>query len=207
MAKVQLEVLGLSANPASNGAYALILKEVDGSRRLPIIIGAPEAGAIYNELEGVKAQRPMTHDLIRDLLTALDASIIEVCINEMRDETFYASIVLDSTSQEVDCRPSDAIAIALRCNAPIFINEALLDEVSFLPEGMNEDEAREGEEEEDDELKEIRLKAEKVEESEMLTRPKSKLELMMQYLDKAVKEEDYERAAQLRDEISKLKSN
>ena len=207
MAKVQLEVLGLSANPSSNGAYALILKEVDGSRRLPIIIGAPEAGAIYNELEGIKAQRPMTHDLIRDILTALDVSIVEVCINEMRDETFYASIVLDSASQEVDCRPSDAIAIALRCNAPIFINEALLDEVSFLPEGLGEDETRENEEEEEDELKKIRLKAELVEEPDIPTRPKSKLELMMQYLDKAVKEEDYERAAQLRDEISKLKSN
>jgi len=207
MAKVQLEVLGLSANQASNGTYALILKEVDGSRRLPILIGTPEAGAIYNELEGIKAQRPMTHDLIRDILTALDASIIEVCINEMRDETFYASIILDSTSQEVDCRPSDAIAIALRCNAPIFITESLLDEVSILPEGLGDDETHEGEEDDDDELKEIRIKAEKVDDADASTRPKSRLELMMQYLDKAIKEEDYERAAQIRDEISKLKSN
>ncbi|MBK9246710.1 MAG: bifunctional nuclease family protein [Ignavibacteria bacterium] len=207
MAKVQLEVLGLTANPTSNGAYALVLKEVDGPRRISILIGSAEAVAIYNELEGIKAARPITHDLIRDILSTLDVSIVEIYINEMRDETYFASMIFDTTSQEVDCRPSDAIAIALRCNSPIFINETLLDEVSFLPEGMGDDDPSEHDEDDDDELKEIRQKADIYDEKELPSKPKGKLEIMIQYLDKAVKEEDYERAAQLRDEISKLKSN
>ena len=201
MNRVQLEVAGLTQNPASNGAYALILKEVDGNRRLPITIGAPEASSIYNELEGVKSQRPITHDLIKSILDAVGATVVEVFIHDMRNETFLATIIIDTASVEIDSRPSDAIAIALRSNTPIFIVESLLEEVSFLPDGMDEDD----EETEDDDLKEIRDKA--VKEDEQSNRPRSKVELMEQYLSKAVRDEDYERAAQLRDEIEKLKGN
>ncbi len=200
MSRVQLEVAGLTQNPASNGAYALILKEVDGNRRLPITIGAAEAGAIYNELEGIKSQRPMTHDLIKSMLDAVGAAVVEVFIHDMRDNTFLATIIIDTASNEIDSRPSDAIAIALRCNAPIFIVESLLDEVSFLPDGIED----EDDEIDDDDLKEIRDKAKKDEEE--TSRPRSKMELMEQYLSKAVRDEDYERAAQLRDEIEKLKN-
>lgn len=200
MSRVQLEVAGLTQNPASNGAYTIILKEIDGNRRLPITIGAAEAAAIYNELEGIKSQRPMTHDLIKSMLDAVGAAVVEVFIHDMRDNTFLATVIIDTASNEIDSRPSDAIAIALRCNAPIFIVESLLDEVSFLPDGIED----EDEEIEDDDLKEIRDKAKKDEEE--ASRPRSKMELMEQYLSKAVRDEDYERAAQLRDEIEKLKN-
>ncbi|MBS1537792.1 MAG: bifunctional nuclease family protein [Bacteroidetes bacterium] len=203
MTRVQLEVAGLTQNPASNGAYALILKEIDGNRRLPITIGAPEAGSIYNELEGIKVQRPLTHDLIKSMLDAIGAAVVEVFIHDLRNETFLATIIIDTASVEIDSRPSDAIAIALRCNAPIFIAESLLEEVSFLPDGMDEEE--DDDDIEDDDLKEIREKASK--EDEQAKRPRSKVELMEQYLSKAVRDEDYERAAQLRDEIEKLKRN
>lgn len=203
MTRVQLEVAGLTQNPASNGAYALILKEIDGNRRLPITIGAPEAGSIYNELEGIKVQRPLTHDLIKSMLDAIGAAVVEVFIHDLRNETFLATIIIDTASVEIDSRPSDAIAIALRCNAPIFIAESLLEEVSFLPDGMDEEE--DDDDIEDDDLKEIREKASK--EDEQAKRPRSKVELMEQYLSKAVLDEDYERAAQLRDEIEKLKRN
>jgi bifunctional DNase/RNase len=203
MTRVQLEVAGLAQNPASNGAYALILKEIDGNRRLPITIGAPEAGSIYNELEGIKVQRPLTHDLIKSMLDAIGAAVVEVFIHDLRNETFLATIIIDTASVEIDSRPSDAIAIALRCNAPIFIAESLLEEVSFLPDGMDEEE--DDDDIEDDDLKEIREKASK--EDEQAKRPRSKVELMEQYLSKAVLDEDYERAAQLRDEIEKLKRN
>lgn len=199
MSRVQLEVAGLTQNSTSNGSYTLILKEVDGNRRMPIGIGAPEAGAIYNELEGIKSQRPMTHDLIKNILESIGASVVEVFIHDMRDDTFLATIIIDTAANEIDSRPSDAIAIALRCNAPIFIAETLLEEVSFLPEGIED----EDEEIDDDDLKAIRDKAKKEEEES--SRPRSKMELMEQYLSKAVRDEDYERAAQLRDEIEKLK--
>ncbi|MBI3258762.1 MAG: bifunctional nuclease family protein [Ignavibacteriae bacterium] len=199
MSRVQLEVAGLTQNATSNGAYTIILKEVDGNRRLPITIGAPEAGAIYNELEGIKSQRPMTHDLIKNMLESIGAAVVEVFIHDMRDDTFLATIIIDTAANEIDSRPSDAIAIALRCNAPIFIAETLLEEVSFLPDGIED----EDDEIDDDDLKDIRDKAKKEEEEH--TRPRSKMELMEQYLSKAVRDEDYERAAQLRDEIEKLK--
>ncbi len=199
MSRVQLEVAGLTQNSTSNGSYTLILKEVDGNRRMPIGIGAPEAGAIYNELEGIKSQRPMTHDLIKNILESIGAAVVEVFIHDMRDDTFLATIIIDTAANEIDSRPSDAIALALRCGAPIFIAETLLEEVSFLPDGIED----EDEEIDDDDLREIRDKAKKEEEES--SRPRSKMELMEQYLSKAVRDEDYERAAQLRDEIEKLK--
>ncbi|MFZ9815505.1 MAG: bifunctional nuclease family protein, partial [Candidatus Kapaibacteriota bacterium] len=129
--KVQVEVLGLSQSPTSNGSYALILKEVDGDRRLPIVIGAPEAGAIAYEIEGVHTSRPMTHDLIKSIIETFDSKVTEIFIHEMKDSTFYASLHFSGSDSVVDARPSDAIAIALRFDAPIYIASSLLDLAGF----------------------------------------------------------------------------
>jgi len=94
MKKVQVEVLGLSQSPTSNGSYALILKEIDGDRRLPIVIGAPEAGAIAYELEGVHTSRPMSHDLMKTLIETFESKVLEICIHELKDSTFFAAITL-----------------------------------------------------------------------------------------------------------------
>jgi bifunctional DNase/RNase len=187
MEKIQLVVLGLSASPASTNAYALILKEVDGERRLPIIIGGFEAQAIALEMEGVIPPRPMTHDLIRNLIDKFGANLSEVHINDLNDGTFYAKLIFDTLGIEVDARPSDAVAIAIRCNAPVFVNENILEETGIIPQEENPEAGKE--------------KGFVEQQSE---KPKSKVEQLQMQLDKAVNEENYERAAQIRDELKRI---
>src|SRR5258706_12344939 len=100
MDKIPVEILGLSPSPGSSGAYALILKETTGPRRLPIIIGSWEAQCIAIEIEGIHPPRPMTHDLIKTIIDQLGSTVTEICINELREGTFYAKIVLDNGTPE-----------------------------------------------------------------------------------------------------------
>lgn len=201
MEKVQLVVLGLSASPASNNAYALILKEVDGDRRLPIIIGAFEAQAIALEMEGVLPPRPMTHDLIKNMITQFGTNLSEVYINDMVDGTFYARLVFDSHGFELDARPSDAIAIAVRCAAPIYVASDILDETGMIPQG--DDTGNIDQFEEDDDMQ-FQKKEQK---SPSSTKPKSRIDIVQIELEKAIKDENYEKAANLRDELKRLTGN
>ncbi len=198
MEKIQLVVLGLSASPASNNAYALILKESEGSRRLPIIIGAFEAQAIALEMEGVVPPRPMTHDLMKSLIDKMGTSLTEVFINELRDGTFYAKLIFESINLEIDSRPSDAIALAVRCGAPIYVNSGILDETGLAPQEGEEDFP--ASEDEEDDLGFMK-KPDKPKEEDQ---PKSKLEMLQMQLEKAIQEENYEKAAELRDELNKM---
>ncbi|MGD1044840.1 MAG: bifunctional nuclease family protein [Bacteroidota bacterium] len=186
--KVQVDILGLSSSQASGGAYALILKETNGTRRLPIIIGAFEAQSIALEMEGIKPPRPLTHDLMKNLIDLLGGELIDVLINELRDGTFFARINLDT--QEIDSRPSDAIAIAVRYGAPIFVAEKVMAEASFVSEGGEEEKA-------------IPANA-KPEQEEPPNPELSQFEQLAKRLDDAIAKEDYEKAAQLRDELKKL---
>jgi uncharacterized protein len=189
--KVQVDILGLSTNPASGGAYALILKEVNGNRRLPIIIGAAEAQSIALEMEGIKPPRPLTHDLIKNIITSFGAEISDIIIDELREGTFYAKLTIDS--QLIDSRPSDAIALAVRYGVQIYVSAAVMDEAAFLPE----------EEEEEEQLPNASGKKEKSKPS--AAAPKmTKLEQLNSQLKEAIEKENYEKAAQLRDEIRKL---
>ena len=204
--KVQVEVLGLSQSPTSNGSYALILKEVDGDRRLPIVIGAPEAGAIAYEIEGVHTSRPMTHDLIKSIIETFDSKVTEIFIHEMKDSTFYASLHFYGSESIVDARPSDAIAIALRFDAPIYIASSLLDLAGFsLDELETSDDDEEIEEEEGDEQEDdvdFFLKDGSQKKSPSIM---TELEQLESELEQAIKDEDYEKAAQLRDRIEGMK--
>ncbi|HRP01850.1 MAG TPA: DUF151 domain-containing protein [Candidatus Kapabacteria bacterium] len=195
MEKIHLTVLGLSAAPTSNNAYTLILKEVDGNRRLPIMIGAFEAQSIALEMEGVLPPRPMTHDLIKTILESLNVSLTEILIYDLVEGTFYAKLIFEDIAVEIDARPSDAIAIAVRLNVPIYVNSDIMDETSLTTEGANEPAI---DSEEDDEIKMIQRQV------SANKKPKNKLEQMNSDLDKAIKEEDYEKAASIRDEISKF---
>ena len=191
MEKIQVDILGLSTNPASGGAYALILKEVNGNRRLPIIIGAAEAQSIALEMEGIKPPRPLTHDLIKNIITSFGAELSEIIIDELKDGTFYAKLNVDS--QLIDSRPSDAIALAVRYGVQIFVSTSVMDEASFLPD----------EEEEEEQQPAASAKKEKAKSS--TPAPKmTKLEQLNVQLKEAIEKENYEKAAQLRDEIRKL---
>jgi len=189
--KVQVDILGLSTNPASGGAYALILKEVSGNRRLPIIIGAAEAQSIALEMEGIKPPRPLTHDLIKNIITSFGSELSDIIIDELRDGTFYAKLNLDS--QLIDSRPSDAIALAVRYGVQIYVASSVMDEASFLPE-------------DEEDAEEQPTTSPKKEKSKPSSPPPkmTKLEQLNVQLKEAIEKENYEKAAQLRDEIRKL---
>jgi uncharacterized protein len=185
--KIQVDILGLSTSPSSGGAFALILKESNGNRRLPIIIGAFEAQSIAIELENIKPPRPLTHDLIKTIVETMSSSVNEVLINELKEGTFYAKIILDTLTGgvEVDARPSDAIAIAVRFGSPIFVDEEVMREAGFEPEP----------EEEQKPEKEI---------PSTLSRDEM-MKNMQSELDEAIKNENYEKAIKLRDDLKKFK--
>ena len=210
---LQVDIFGLSLTPyKSGGGFAIILKETGGDRRLPIIIGQFEAQAIALELEGKKQQRPLTHDLLKEVIENFGYAVSSVYISELKDSTFFAKIKFDSMSvEELDARPSDAIAIALKFAAPIYVASSIMDEVGFTPEFEDQitpkDEDYEGGEDAeaediDDENEEGRLLKE--DESKTLTAKDRKLKQLKSELDEAVTQEDYEKAAQLRDAIQKL---
>lgn len=209
---LQVDIFGLSLTPyKSGGGFAIILKETGGDRRLPIIIGQFEAQAIALELEGKKQQRPLTHDLLKEVIENFGYAVSSVYISELKDSTFFAKIKFDSMSvEEIDARPSDAIAIALKFAAPIYVASSIMDEVGFTPEFEDQitpkdEDFESGEEPEsdiDDENEEGRLLKE--DESKTLTAKDRKLKQLKSELDEAVTQENYEKAAQLRDAIQKL---
>ena len=125
---ILMKVEGLVFDPLTNTPI-IILKNADGSKSLPIWVGYPEATAIALEMESVATPRPMTHDLIKNIITTLKATVNRIVINDLKNNTFYAviSISINGNTLEVDSRPSDAIAVALRVNAPIFVTQNVLD--------------------------------------------------------------------------------
>lgn len=187
---IQVDIIGLSTSPSSGGAYALVLGEVGGNRRLPIIIGAFEAQAIALELEKIQPPRPMTHDLLRDSLEAVGAEVMDVVIDELREGTFFAKIryVHEGDEGQLDSRPSDAVALAVRVDAPIYVAPTVMEEAGIPTEDEGAAALTTGE-------------IEKDEESSM-----TQLERMEHQLESAIEEEDYEKAAELRDEIKRLQS-
>lgn len=193
MDKVQVDILGLSTNPASGGAYALILKEVNGPRRLPIIIGASEAQSIALEMEGIKPPRPLTHDLMKNIIGSFGGELQEITIDELREGTFYAKLSIDN--QLIDSRPSDAIALAVRYGVHIYVAAGVMDEAGFIPEEEEEEEAEPAQ----------KPKAKEKEQGEP-SAPKTKLDQLRLQLKEAVDRENYERAAQLRDEIQRIEA-
>jgi hypothetical protein len=199
---ILVDIVGLSTSPHMNGnSFALLLKEIEGNRKLPIIIGHYEAQAIAFELEGIKPQRPLTHDLTRDIIESLGYKIERVVISELKDSTFYAKIKFDSIEiEDIDARPSDAIALALKFSAPIYVASEIMDEVGLQASNniYESDDSESGKETEEPD------KADYEGEDSGQNVSESKLEKLKHELEEAVRDEDYEKAAQLRDEIKKL---
>jgi uncharacterized protein len=190
--KVQCEILGLSSNPSTGGAYAILLKEVEGSRRLPIIIGAFEAQAIALEMEGIKPPRPLTHDLLKTLVDNLGANVVEIIVSELKDNTFYAKILLESSglTNEIDARPSDAIALAVRTYAPIFVSENVMSTAGFIPSDETDLPGFENISDSEIDKKNISKEAQ--------------IAALQDKLREALESEEFERAAKLRDDIKRL---
>jgi len=204
---IQVDIFGLSLTPSiSGGGYAIILKEVVGNRRLPIIIGQYEAQSIALELEGIKPPRPLTHDLLKEVIETFGYSVSYIIINELKDSTFFAKIKFDSSSlEEMDARPSDAIAIALKFSAPIYVNTEIMEEVGFIPDYDEQVLPKQEGEYEDSptETSPEQIKAKPVETKNLSNKEKKLLQLRNE-LEEAITKEDYEKAAQLRDEIKKM---
>jgi len=133
---LEMKVRGLTLDPLSNMAL-VILRDLEGSRALPIWVGIPEANAIALEIEQVPTPRPMTHDLIKNILEGINASVTRVVVNDLRDSTFYATISLSLQGKEfhIDSRPSDAIAVALRVRAPIYVTLDVIERAGSIDVG------------------------------------------------------------------------
>ena len=190
MDKIKLEIVGLSYSQTQSGAYALVLSESDGNRRLPIIIGGFEAQAIAIELEKMVPTRPLTHDLFKNFATTFDIQVKEVIIYNLVEGIFYSKLICEFNGEttEIDARTSDAIAIGVRFDCPVYTYENILSSAGILLDET-------APEEED-------LFAETEEESkgtlESLT-----IEELQHQLNQAITNEDYEQASKIRDEINK----
>lgn len=206
MSLVKLSIKGISYSQTQNGAYALILNEVDGDRKLPIVIGAFEAQSIAIALEKeIKPPRPLTHDLFKNFAERFDIVIKQVIIHKLVDGVFYSSMICerDKIEEIIDARTSDAIALALRFNAPIFTYKNILDKAGIYLK-VNPD--TENPENLDDILstpETFGLEDNEDTKSSYTTYSLSELHEM---LEQAVQDEDYEKAAKIRDEISKRES-
>ncbi len=205
MSLVKLTIKGISYSQTQNGAYALILNEVDGERKLPIVIGAFEAQSIAIALEKeIKPPRPLTHDLFKNFADRFDIVVKQVIIHKLVDGVFFSSIICerDRIEEIIDARTSDAIALALRFNAPIFTYKNILDKAGIYLKINPETENAESETD------------------DVLTPPQTfgtetvstggysqfSLQELHEQLETAVQNEDYEKAAKIRDEISKRES-
>lgn len=204
MSLVRLNIDGISYSQTQNGAYALILSEVEGNRKLPIVIGASEAQSIAIALEKeIMPPRPLTHDLFKNFSDRFSIIITQVIIHKLVDGVFFSSIICEREGVEeiVDARTSDAIALALRFKAPIFTHKEILDSAGmFLKTGGKKEEKKELEDVVDEFLQNDDSKTPPTESQDYKT---STLKELNQLLEGAVKNEDYEIAAKIRDEISK----
>lgn len=193
--KIQLEILGLSSSQSQSGSFALVLGEVGGNRRLPIIIGMFEAQAIAIEIEDITPNRPMTHDLFRSFSVEFDINIEEIVISDLKEGVFFARIVCNHNGKrvEIDARPSDAIAIGLRFNVNIYSYESILTEAGIVltDENENEDVVTV----EDAIAAGDEPKPKKIEDLP--------IEELKDMLKKALEAEDYEKAAKIRDVLNK----
>lgn len=196
--KIKLEILGLSSSQSQTGSFALVLGEADGNRRLPIIIGMFEAQAIAIEIEKIVPNRPMTHDLFKAFANSFHFHVEEIVISDLKEGVFFAKIVCSDglKKSEVDARPSDAIAVGLRFDAPIFTYESILAEAGIVL--TDEEEEEKAESKAESKVKVKKESSKKGDDFKSYT-----IEKLNELLKVAIDKEDYERAAKIRDELGK----
>lgn len=196
MDKVELEILGISSSQTQSDSFALVLGEKKGGRRLPIVIGTFEAQSIAIELENIRPNRPMTHDLFKSLLLSMGCDIKEIIITDIKEGVFFSKMIVTNGSEiwEIDTRPSDAIAIGIRFEAEIYANEHVLDEaaISLSTESSKE-------------RTHFSKRDKKQKESAVKSLQDYSLQELKAMLQEAIKGEDYEKAVLIRDEINHRK--
>lgn len=194
MKKIKLEILGLSSSQSQTGSFALVLGETEGNRRLPIIIGMFEAQAIAIEIEKIIPNRPMTHDLFKSFASNFHFTVEEIVISDLKEGVFFAKIICSDglKKMEIDARPSDAIAIGLRFDSPIFTFENILAEAGIVLTDEAEEEKVEAETQ--------KVKKESPRKDDLKN---FSVERLNELLKEAIEKEDYERAAKIRDELSR----
>jgi len=196
MKKVELEIVALSHSLAQSQNYAVVLGEMEGSRRLPIVIGGFEAQAIAVAMEGMQASRPMTHDLFRNTIDTLNVELQEVIISNLVDGIFYANLVFIQNGKtiEIDSRSSDALALAVRFDCPVYTYEFILEQAGIVLE-----------EETEREMEEAKNRRQEQQKSRLLE--DLSLEELERKLDEVLQAENYEQAAKIRDEMNRRGSN
>ena len=203
MGKIKLNVLGISYSQTQSGAYALVLSEEDGNRRIPIIVGGFEAQAIAIELEGLTPPRPLTHDLFKNFSETYGIRILEVNVHKLEDGVFFANILCDNGDKQMtlDARTSDAIALALRFKCPIYTTDEIVEKAGIVldfEKGSGLDQSDIPEEQE--------IETKKAKPKKRIILPnlsESSMEELKSLLTEAVLKEDYERASEIRDEINR----
>lgn len=199
--KIKLNVLGISYSQTQTGAYALVLTEEKGDRRIPIIVGGFEAQSIAIQLEGLKPPRPLTHDLFLNFAQTFNIKLLEVTIYKLEEGVFYSQLKCDSGVQnvEIDARTSDAIALALRFKCPIYTTDDIIDKA-----GIVLDFDKEGTSASSEASRQVH-----VEDTPTASGGRSYSKYTLQdlelLLEEAVKAEDYEKASEIKKEINKRK--
>lgn len=194
--KIKLSILGLSYSQTQSGAYALVLAEEDGERRIPIIIGGVEAQSIAIKLEGLEPPRPLTHDLFLSFAKSFSIELKEILIYRLEEGIFFSELVCQKGDEEVriDSRTSDAVAIALRFNAPIYINEEIMNKAGIV---LDIDSAKH------EESKETPSTEVTSKQSESNKFSSKSMEELSNILHEAIESENYEMASKIRDEIQR----
>jgi bifunctional DNase/RNase len=194
MKKIELQVYAISHSIMQTQNYAVVLEEVEGIRKLPIVIGQAEAQAIAVALEKIKPPRPLTHDLMRNLIIAFDIKLVEVIIYNVKNGVFYSKLICsnDQDTIEIDSRTSDAIALAIRLGSPIYTYESIMSNIGMMLEGGEKESGNEKEEVEEYAETDYDLKSMSIEELQGL-------------LNNVLEQEDYIKAIAIRDEIDRRK--
>jgi len=192
MKKIRVKIAGLSYSQTRSGAYALILEEENGNRRLPVIIGTAEAQSIAIQLESLKPYRPLTHDLFVSMSNSFHIKVIEVNIIRLEEGIFYSEIICkrEHAVIKLDSRTSDAVAIALRFKAPIYVTEDIMNKAAMIFDENQEISAN---------------KNETADSEDKISLQKLNNEELNKKMQEAIKNEDYELASLIRDEINKRK--
>jgi len=205
MRKIRLNVLGISYSQTQTGAYALVLNEEGGERRIPIIIGGFEAQSIAIQLEGLQPPRPLTHDLFQNFAKSFNINLKEINIYKLEEGVFYSNLICNREGEEIeiDARTSDAIALALRFNCPIFTTEEILSKSGIIVdinfEKEKESKGKSSEQHEEVELT-SNMSGKKKKRSDISNLSNGELE---ELLSEAIKAENYEQASEIRDELKK----